>query len=150
MEDSGRPENRTWLTAEQDPAVADRGHVAELPCPEHAVWRKTCPACREIPVVTDELRTAELEAARKLVRRFQAAGINAAPGVAGSVVLYASDIEAEELLGFLEARDRMNQYVARTGLPRPWHEGLDWTGWVRLDEVRDALAALNSRQERQP
>jgi hypothetical protein len=37
----------------------------------------------------------------------------------------------------------MNQYVARTGLPRPWHTDPDWTGWVRLDEVRDALAALN-------
>ena len=88
----------------------------------------------------EEIREAPAKRAsltgEELAARIQAAGINAAPGLGGSVVLYATDIEAARILQFLEVH-------------RPWHEGPDWTGWVRLDEVRDALAALNSRQERQ-
>lgn len=48
---TGRADPRAqWITPEDDPLVAKRGHEAELPCLTHwPVWRRTCGDCREIP-----------------------------------------------------------------------------------------------------
>jgi hypothetical protein len=54
--------------------------------------------------------------ATALTKRFRAAGINAEPGLGGSVIIYASDIEAEAMLAALEVARTPGDPLIRLGL----------------------------------
>lgn len=68
---------------------------------------------------------------RELTRRFRAAGVNAEEGLAGSVILYLDDEQAEITLAALQMRDPAVALPHDPGAVRPltWHKGIHpWDG----------------------